>query len=147
MLSGSLELGYLHQDYSDPLISDADGLSTKVNLEWLMTPLMTVSLFGSRQVAELPAQDQEARIDLTAGARVDYELRRNIIVSVDASYTNEDFTGSNREDNILQIGTHIDYWMNRYCSFGLKYNYLERDSNLDFSFNRHLVLLNVVAQY
>lgn len=147
MLFGSLELGYLHQSYSDPLISDADGLSTKVNLQWLMTPLMTVSLFGARQVAELAAQNQEARIDLTAGARVDYELRRNVMVSMDASYTNEDFTGSNREDNILQIGSQIDYWMNSYLSFGLKYNYFERDSNLDFSFNRHLVLLNVVAQY
>ena len=30
-------------------------------LTWLMTPLMTVSLFASRQVAELAAQQQEAR--------------------------------------------------------------------------------------
>lgn len=148
MLFGSLELGYLQQSYSNPLIPDADGLSTKANLSWLMTPLMTVSLFGSRQVAELAAQDQEARIDLTAGARVDYELRRDLIATVEASYTSEEFTGSNREDDIFQIGTKIDYMMNAYCSFGLKYSYFERNSNnVDFSFDRHLVMLNVTAQY
>ena len=148
MLFGSFELGYLKQSYSNSLIPDADGLSTKADLHWLMTPLMTVSLFGSRQVAELAAQDQEARIDLTVGARVDYELRRDLIASVETAYTNEEFTGSNRQDDILQIGTQIDYMMNPYCSFGLKYSYFERNSNIaDFSFDRHLVMLNVTAQY
>ena len=148
MLFGSMELGYLQQGYSDPLIPDADGLSTKANLSWLMTPLMTVSLFGSRQVAELAAQDLEARIDLTVGLRVDYELRRDLIATVEASYTGEEFSGSNRQDDIFHIGTQIDYMMNAYCSFGLKYSYFERNSNnVDFSFDRHLVMLNVTAQY
>lgn len=148
MLSGSIELGYLQQSYDDPLIPNAAGLSSKADLTWLMTPLMTVSLFGSRQVAELAAQNQEARIDLTGGARVDYELRRNLIATVEASYTNEDFTGSPRTDDIFQIGTQIDYMLNSYCSFGLKYSYFERSSNnADFSFDKHLVMLNVTAQY
>ena len=148
MLFGSFDLGYLQQGYSDPLIPDASGLSTKADLTWLMTPLMTVSLFGSRQVAELAAQDQEARIDLTVGARVDYEVRRNLIASMEAAYTNEEFTGSTREDDVVQIGTKIDYMLNVYCSFGLKYSYFERNSNnVDFSFDRHLVMLNVTAQY
>ena len=148
MLFGSVDLGYLMQNYSNPLIPNADGLSTKANLSWLMSPLMTVSLFGSRQVAELAAQDQEARIDMTVGARVDYELRRNLIATVEASYTNEEFSGSNRQDDILHIATQIDYMMNAYCSLGLKYNFFERNSNnVDFSFDRHLVMLNVTAQY
>lgn len=148
MLFGSVELGYLQQSYSNPLIPDADGLSTKANLSWLMTPLMTATLFGSRQVAELAAQDQEARIDLTVGARVDYELRRDLIATVEASYTSEEFSGSNREDDIFHVRTQIDYMMNSYCSFGLKYSYFDRNSNnVDFSFDRHLVMLNVTAQY
>jgi len=148
MVFGSIDLGYLLQNYSNPSIPNADGLSAKANLNWLMTPLMTVSLFGSRQVAELAAQDQEARIDLTVGARVDYELRRNLIATVEASYTDEDFTGSNRNDDILHVGTQIDYFMNAYCSFGIKYSYFERNSNdVEFSFDRHLVMLNVTAQY
>jgi hypothetical protein len=148
MLFGSVELGYLRQSYSDPLIPDADGLSARADLKWLMTPLMTVSLFGSRQVSELAAQDQDSRIDLTIGARVDYELRRDLIASLEAAYTREDFSGSTRQDDTFRIGTQIDYLMNSYLSFGLKYNYFERDSsNIDFSFDRHLVMLNVTAQY
>jgi hypothetical protein len=148
MLFGSFDLGYLQQSYSNPLIPDADGLSTNANLNWLMTPLMTVSLFGSRQVAELAAQDQEARIDFTVGARVDYEIRRNLIATVEASYTSEEFSGSTREDDTFQIGTQIDYMMNTYCSIGFIYSYFERNSNnIDFSFDRHLVMLNVTAQY
>jgi hypothetical protein len=148
MLFGSFDLGYLQQDYRDPLIPDANGLSTKLNLTWLMTPLMTVSLFGSRQVSELAAQEQEARIDLTVGGRVDYELRRNLIASVDGTYTREDFTGSTREDETYGIGTQIDYFINAYCSLGVRYSYFDRNSsNPDFSFDRHLVILNVTAQY
>ena len=147
MLFGSLELGYLQQSYSNPLIPDADGLSAKANLTWLMTPLMTATLFGSRQIAELAAQDQEARIDTTIGVRVDYELRRDLIATVDASYTSEEFTGA-RDDDVFQFGTKIDYMMNAYCSFGVRYSYFERNSNnVDFSFDRHLVMLNVTAQY
>jgi hypothetical protein len=148
MLFGSMELGYLQQNYSNPLIPNTDGLSTKANLSWLMTPLMTVSLFGSRQIAELAAQDQEARIDMTIGTRLDYELRRDIIATVEASYTSEEFTGSNRDDDIFHIGAKIDYMMNSYCSLAVKYNYFEQNSNnADFSFDRHLVMLNVIAQY
>jgi hypothetical protein len=148
MLFGSADLGYLQQDYSNPFIPDASGLSTKLNLTWLMTPLMTVSLFGSRQVSELAAQDQEARIDLAIGARVDYELRRNLIASVDGTYTREDFAGSPREDETFQVGTQIDYVMNPYCNLGLRYSYFERNStDADFSFDRHQVMLNVTAQY
>ncbi len=59
LLFGSFDLGYLEQSYSNPLIPDANGLSSKADLSWLLTPLMTVSLFGGRQVAELAAQGQE----------------------------------------------------------------------------------------
>jgi len=147
MLFGSLELGYLQQTYSNPLISDANGLSAKANLSWLMTPLMTVSLFGSRQIAELAAQDQEARIDMTIGVRVDYELRRDLIATVEVSHTGEEFTGS-RDDDLVQVGAKLDYTLNSYFNFGLKYSYFDRNSsNVDFSFDRHLVMLNVTAQY
>lgn len=148
ILFGSIEAGYLDQSYSDPLIPNANGLSTSAQLTWLMTPLMTVSLFGSRSIAEIAAQEQEARIDLSAGLRLDYELRRNLIASVYGVYRDEDFAGTARHDGVFKVGTEIDYSINRFLHFGIDYFYLERNSDVsDFSFNRHSVTVNVSVQY
>jgi hypothetical protein len=148
MLSGSIEAGYLDQYYSNPLIPEATGLSGLGNLRWLMTPLMTVSLFASRSVAEVAAQGQEARLDLTAGGQIDYELRRDLIATVEASFTHEDFPGALRQDEVLNVKTQIDYLMNPYIHLGLQYMYFERQSNVaDVSFDKHTVVVNVTAKY
>ena len=78
MVLGSADLGYLYQDYANPLIPTAEGLSAGARLMWLMTPLMTVTVFADRSVAEMAAPDEEGRIDLTAGAQLDYEILTKI---------------------------------------------------------------------
>jgi hypothetical protein len=148
MLFGSIEAGYLEQHYSNPLIPDAEGLSGLGRVTWLMTPLMTVSLFASRSVADIAAQDQEARIDLSAGTRIDYEPLRDLIATVETSFTQEDFTGTSRQDDVLKIQSQIDYFLNPYIQFGVRYIYDSRQSNIsDFSFDRHRFTVNVTAQY
>lgn len=148
MLFGTLEGGFLEQSYVNPQIPQTNGISARGDLTWLMTPLMTVSLFGSRSIAEMAAQDQDSRIDLTAGLRLDYEIRRDLIASLNGAYTEEDFSGTERRDGVLRLGAEIDYALNRWLSFGADYAYYDRDSNIPgLSFSRHLVMINVTAQY
>lgn len=148
IIFGSIEAGYLEQDYSNPLIPNATGLSALGRLTWLMTPLMTVSLFGSRTVAEIAAQNQEARIDISAGGRIDYEPLRDLIVSTEVSFTEEEFTGTSRQDDVVKVQTQIDYFMNSYIQLGVHYIFDDRQSDIaDLSFERHRVTVNVTAHY
>ena len=148
MLFGSVAAGYLDQRYSNPDIPEANGPSILSQLTWLMTPLMTVSLFASRSVAGAAAEETEARVDLTGGLQLDYEIRRNLIATLGASFTNENFKGTSRLDDVLNIKAGLDYSMNEYMHFSIRYSYLDRQSNISSdSFNQHQVLVSIIAQY
>jgi hypothetical protein len=148
MLYGSIDAGYFEQQYDNPQIQPASGLSINAGLTWLMTPLMTVTLLSSRTVAELAAPGQNARIDFTTGIQLDYEIRRNLIATLAAQYKNEEFTGSSRSDDIFKIKTGLDYSMNSYLIFGFQYVYLERQSEIAaFDFDKHRFMINVTARY
>jgi hypothetical protein len=148
MLLGSAELGYLSYDYDNPVIPSVDGLSAGARLMWLMTPLMTVTLFAERNVAEIAAQGQEGRLDFTAGAQLDYEILRNLILSLEGSYKNEDFLGIARTDDVIKLSAKLDYLVSRSINFGLAYNYIDRSSDIIvYDFDKHVVTLNVTAQH
>lgn len=150
MLLGSFDLGYLAYDYDNPLIPSIDGLSAGARLMWLMTPLMTVTLFAERNVAEIAAPGEaEGRLDFTAGAQLDYEILRNLILSLEGSYKNEDFSGGTaRTDDVMRLSAKLDYLLSRSVNFGLNYNYIDRSSDDPlFDFEKHVVTLNVTAQH
>lgn len=147
-ISGSLQAGYLEQEYDSVLIPAARGPSAAANLIWLMTPLMTVSLIASRTVAEVVTPEQFGRIDLEFGGRIDYEVRRNLIASAAGLYRSEEFLGSVRDDEVFEGEMSIKYSLNRFFDFGLSYFYFDRISNIEqFHFSRHKVMVNVAAKY
>jgi hypothetical protein len=148
LVFGSLEAGYLSYDYDNPLIPSVDGLSASARVMWLMTPLMTVSMFADRSVAETAAPGQEGRLDFSAGAALDYELLRNLILSFEGVYKNEDFVGAPRSDEVVRLSAKLDYLFSRGFNFGFQYNYIDRSSNIpEFDFDKHVVTLNVTAQH
>jgi hypothetical protein len=148
LIFGSVEAGYLSQSYDNPLIGPVDGISGGAKLTWLATPLMTVSLFADRAVAETAQQDVEARLDTKVGLKLDYELFRNLIISGGAEYTNQDFAGSIREDNVVKFSVGFDYLMNRSIEFGARYDYIDRSSTDPiYSYDSHVVMFNVTARH
>jgi hypothetical protein len=147
MLLGSAELGYLAYDYDNPAIPSVEGVSAGAKLMWLMTPLMTVTFFAERNVAEVAAPDQEGRLDLIAGAQLDYEILRNLILSLEGAYKLEEFVGTPRTDEVVKLSTKLDYLLNANVNFGLSYKYIDRESdNPAFDFDKHVVMINVTAQ-
>ena len=148
LVLGSLDVGYLSQDYSNRLIPTVDGLSASARVMWLMTPLMTVTMFADRSVAETAAPGQEGRLDATAGATLDYELLRNLILSFEGVYKNEEFVGTSRSDDVVRLSAKIDYLFSRGFNFGFQYNYIDRSSNApDVDFEKHVITFNITAQH
>jgi hypothetical protein len=149
LISGSAEVGYLSQSYESPLITPFDGLSFAAKAQWLVTPLVTVSVNTERSVAETITPDFEARLDTIYGARVDYELMRNVILFGEVKLKKEEFRGiAARSDDVKQLSAGIEYFMNRHLRSTLQYQFQDRDSNLPiYTFDRHMVTFNVKAQY
>jgi hypothetical protein len=78
----------------------------------------------------------------------DYELLRNVIISVAGGYEKDSFHGQPRKDQVSTIDSRIKYLPNRYGSITLFHKYIERNSNVStFSYDKHLVGFNATAQF
>jgi hypothetical protein len=148
LILGSVEVGYLSETYANPLIQPIDGTSFLANATWLMTPLMTVTVAGERSVAETTTPDFFGRVDTGLGVRLDYELLRNLIVSAGPKFVRQDFPDSSRKDDVVMVEAGFNYLINPFARLGIDYDYVNRDSTLpEYSFDQHVVTLNVTAQY
>ena len=55
---------------------------------------------------------------------------RNVIINGSAGYGEDDYEGVPRMDDTLRAGLGLDYLLNRNFTFGVGYDYTDRDSNL-----------------
>jgi hypothetical protein len=148
LILGSVEVGYMSQSYENPLLAPVDGFSFKGELVWLATALITVKAAAERSIAETLTPGFGPRLDTAFKAQIDYELLRNVIVFGSASFKNEDFQDSPRNDDVIRLSTGVDYAMNRHLRVGARYDFVSRDSSLPvFSFDKHVVMFNVTAQH
>lgn len=148
LILGSVAAGYLSETYSNPLIEPIDGVSFLAEATWLVTPLMTLSFAGERTVAETTTPDFFGRIDTLVGVRLDYEVLRNLIVTVEPKFIRQDFPDTTRKDDVVMAGAGLQYLMSPIARVGVEYDYIDRDSTLpEYSFDQHVVMFNVTAQY
>jgi hypothetical protein len=80
--------------------------------------------------------------------RADYELLRNVVVFGGVKFKHEDFRGTARADDVTKVSAGVEYLMNRTLSTGVRYDFISRDSTIPiYSFDKHVVMFNVTAQY
>lgn len=148
LILGSVQVGYMSETYSNPLIEPIDGLSFLGEATWLMTPLVTLTVAGERTVAETTTPDFFGRLDTSVGVRLDYEVLRNLIVSVEPKFIRQDFPDTVRKDDVVMAGAGLQYLMSPFARIGVDYDYIDRESTLpEYSFDQHVVIFNVTAQY
>lgn len=128
---GEVYAGYLERDYDDNRFDKADGLTFGGAITWNVTQLTTLEFSGGRTVDSTTIVGASG-IDVTNfGVSGDHELLRNLILSADLEYTNEDFEGIDREDDIWLLEIGGEYKMNRYLRVNLGYRLRDRDTSPD----------------
>jgi hypothetical protein len=145
---GNVFLGYLRQEFDDPALPNISGLSFGGDLTWNITRLTTVKLAASRTVEETTLSGAAGAFSSRAGVTVDHELLRNLILSAEAEYRNNDYKGIDREDDIGRLGIGANYLLNRYLKLQVHADHIRRESNAvdgDYSSNR--ALIRIVSQY
>ncbi len=148
LLLGSVEAGYMSQTYENPAIPKFDGLAFRGELVWLATALLTIKVEAERALAETVTPDFDARLDTSIGVRADYEFLRNVVLFGGVKLKREDFRGTPRADDVTRFSAGVEYLMNRHLSTGIRYDFISRDSTIPvYSFDKHVVMFNVTAQY
>ncbi len=128
LMTGSISVGYMTQDYADPTMADASGLALMGNLLWNPTRLMTVSLGVARRVSDTTVSNASSHVDTTVTARIDYEILRNLVGSPTASYIHEDYQGISRVDQTWQLGVALTFVLNRSINTQAFYRFTKKVS-------------------
>jgi hypothetical protein len=79
---------------------------------------------------------------------VTHELRRDLLVEANMSFTNNTYAKSTRDDDVYGVGAGARYFFNRNFYSDLTYDFGVRDSNAAGSdYDRHVALVRFGAQY
>jgi hypothetical protein len=148
LVTGEFGAGYASQRFDDPTIGTVQGPAYRATITWSVTRLLDLHFKAEQIVTE--AGDTVAggiRADaLQVGA--DYELRRNLILSVAGIYERDKFFGQFRNDKVYSTLTELKYVLNRYSTISLQHQYIRRDSDAPLaSYDKHEVGVNVTARY
>lgn len=150
LMRGEIGVGYLKQSFDNADFGDIAGFGARGQLEWFPTQLMTLTFSGSRTIEDAGVPGSSGYLSSNLGAQVDYELMRNVIISGQAGWGEDDYKGIDREDKRTTAGLSATYLMNRHLGVTASYNYSKQKSNglnggNDFTVNR--VGLTLTAQY
>ena len=148
LVTGEFGAGYVQQRFDDPSIGTIEGPSYRARLTWRPTRLLDVHFNAEQLITQTTDTSATGVLANTVQLGLDYELRRNVIVSLAGGYENDKFFGQLRKDNVLTSDTRVKYLVNRFSAVSAYYRYTKRDSDLPvFSFDKHLVGMNVTAQF
>lgn len=147
---GQIQVGYLHQKYDDPRVSDTDGLALRGRLEWFPTQLATVTLTAERFVDDTGVYGAGGVLSARGAARVDYELLRNVIVTGQLGWQQDDYQGVDRKDDQTTSMIGVNYLLNENLGVFGQYNFQTRNSDglqrgVEYDANRFQI--GLVLQY
>lgn len=146
LISGEISGGYLEQEYD--ALPDVDGLSYGASLNWELTRLTTVTISADRAVEETNQAGASGYLSSTVGAGVVHELTRSISLNANASFSNNDYEGSAREEDVWTAGVGAEYDLNRYLSASVGYGFDTRESSLaNADYDRNKIWFGLTGQF
>ncbi|MEZ6002160.1 outer membrane beta-barrel protein [Hyphomonas sp.] len=113
LIRGDIAVGYLNEDKKDDFFADVDGLSLDARIQWFPSRLTTVTFTGRRSVRDTGVFASPSSLATSFGAEVDHELRRNLILSAQAGYTDYEYQEIDRTDEMSNFGVAAKYKMNK----------------------------------
>lgn len=119
-------VGYLVQNYEDPTLPTIKGLAFDGRLLWNVTPLTSVDVTAIRRVDETINPLLSGMLRTEIAAQVDHELRRNVILSVEARYAHLNPLGDAGKVNEYEVAGIARYLLSREWSLTARAEHFER---------------------
>lgn len=147
---GDIQVGYMKQSYDVATFKKISGFNANANVEWFPTQLTTLGVNASRSIQESTAPGSAGYIANTAGASIDHELMRNVLLSATYNYGKDAYRGVDRDDKRNNFSATATYLVNRRVGLFLTYNYLKQDSSgaqKGASFKDNKLVASVALQF
>lgn len=148
LLTGEIGFGYVQQQFVDPTVGTIAGPTYRAKLTWSPTRMIDVHFNAEQIVTETSDTSATGVLANAVQLGLDYELRRNVIVSFYGGYESDRFFGQPRKDQVTTSDARVKYLLNRFAAIAVYYRFTSRESNIPtFSYDKHLVGLNVTTQF
>jgi hypothetical protein len=148
LITGEFGVGYVQQRFEDRAIGTIEGPAYSAMLTWRPTRLIDVSFKAEQIVTQTSDTSATGVLANNFQLGVDYELLRNVVVSVAGSYEQDKFHGQPRNDQVSTVDSRIKYLPNRFGTISVFHRFTERDSNVStFSYQKHLVGFNATGHF
>ncbi|MEW6451630.1 MAG: outer membrane beta-barrel protein [Pseudomonadota bacterium] len=148
LIWGEIGVGYADQQFDSPTISRIAGPAYRAMLVWKPTRSIDVKLKAESIVTQAVDTDATGIRADAVQIGVDYEFRRNVVLSLAAIYEKDRFVGQFRTDKVYSTLAEIKYLFNRHWSISARHQYTNRDSNIpNFVYDKHEIGINVAAQF
>jgi hypothetical protein len=123
--------GYGVRDY-DRFWATTGRTLGSAELIWLPTQLATFTFSAGRAMNDgATAYGTSGYVANSLGLKVDYEIWRNLIFTVDGQYQAVDYLSAQRHDNLYVGRGVLNYLANRNLSFQVGYEHANRQSNIE----------------
>jgi len=148
LVKAEIAMGYADQTFDAVNIARAAGPAYRFLLTWSPTRLLDVKFRAESMVTQAVDTDIQGIRAQSMQLGFDYELRRNVIVSVAALYERDHFFNQLRSDTVFATLEEVRYMLNRAWSVSLRHQYIKRNSNIPTAaYDRHEVGINVTARF
>jgi hypothetical protein len=129
LIIGQIYAGYLEQDFEDVRFNTVSGGAFGAQLEWYPTELTTLRFGVRHSVEETTIAGASSYTTSHVSLGVDHELLRNLILSLDGVFENNDYNGFPRTDKFWGFSLGAMYLVNRNLQLNLGYVFSRRDTN------------------
>jgi hypothetical protein len=138
LIDGQVYVGYLSQDYK--AFSTVAGLDYGLQLNWAVTRLSTITADISRSIEETDEIGASSYFATIASLGVTHALTRTVTLNANVSYTNNDYRGVTRNEDIYSASAGLDYELTPHFHVGADYRYTTRSSNVaGTNYNQNMV--------
>lgn len=134
--------GYGVRDYDASELSNLTTTLIEADVQWLPTQRLTIYGTISRQILEAADIAASGVVQSSARIRAEYELYHNLVLTGGFEVRQDDFQGTNRQDEVYSVRAGLDYYFTKNWLFTFGYEHQIRDSSddtLDMNRNRFRV--------
>lgn len=127
LVRGDIGIGVLEVDNQDPSQEDRRALAVACNMEFYLTQLVTATLQAQRNSGAADIEGSATYVAMTTAAKLDYEMRRNLILAASFSHSRREYSGIGLADTYNRSGISAQWLWNRHMRLNVQFELEDRD--------------------
>lgn len=145
-VTGNIRVGFQQREFSGNQLSDEDGLSVEANATWAASPKVQLRGLAARDYGVSGTGETIEKTDLLGSAI--YAYNELIQVTGSLGFTNQNYSESGRDDDILLFNSGVRYKPNDYVTLSAQYRFQDNDSNrAGSSYTAHVLNFTAALRY